>query len=226
MDVDKIMVGKKEKKTEYITPYKDSGIGCIVNLKVLGVLWTLMLFLKVLCQDEEWSFFLMFTALLLLFILPFFITKEVVRDEKFAGFSGSLTLPSPPTFSVSSDVEEPSPDSTSITEKEDPLAASESSSETSALESVSSSEDEKKSPQYALLKMEDPPAPLVPVASESSPETSALELASLEDEKTSPQYALLKMEDPPAPLVPVAAESSSETSALESASSVDEKKSP
>ena len=71
------MVGKKEKKTEYITPYKDSGIGYIVNLKVLGVLWTLMLFLKVLCHDEEWSFFLMFTALLLLFLLPFFITKEV-----------------------------------------------------------------------------------------------------------------------------------------------------
>ena len=138
MDVERIMEGKKGTKTEYIIPYKDSGIGYMVNLKVVGVLWTLMLFLKVLCQDEEWGFFLMFTALLLLFILPFFITKEVVRDEKFAG----KFEPSSLTSSVSSDVEEPSPDSTSITEKEDPLAASESSSETSALEPVNS-EDEK-----------------------------------------------------------------------------------
>ena len=74
MDLDKIMEGKKEKKTEYM-----------VNLKMVGALWTLMLFLKVLCQDEEWGSFLMFTALLLLFILTFFNTKEVVRDVKFAG---------------------------------------------------------------------------------------------------------------------------------------------
>jgi hypothetical protein len=63
---------KEEKvvmKTEYIIPYQDSGIGNKVNLKVVGVIWVILLLLKIICKDEEWGFFLMFTALLLLFIL-------------------------------------------------------------------------------------------------------------------------------------------------------------
>eukprot|EP00091_Calanus_sinicus_P010046 TRINITY_DN23369_c0_g1_i1.p1 TRINITY_DN23369_c0_g1~~TRINITY_DN23369_c0_g1_i1.p1 ORF type:complete len:103 (-),score=41.06 TRINITY_DN23369_c0_g1_i1:201-509(-) len=68
---------KVVKKTEYILPYQDSGIGNMVNLRVVGIIWIILLLLKIICKDEEWGFFLMFTSLLLLFILPFFITKEL-----------------------------------------------------------------------------------------------------------------------------------------------------
>ena len=94
---------KVVKKTEYIIPYQDSGIGNMVNLRVVGVIWAILLLLKIICKDEEWGFFLMFTALLLLFILPFFITKEVFIKETNVDSSSSSTttleLSSPPTSS-------------------------------------------------------------------------------------------------------------------------------
>ena len=49
-------------KTEYIVPYKDSGIGDKINLKVVGAIWIILLLLKIICQDSEWGFFMMFTA--------------------------------------------------------------------------------------------------------------------------------------------------------------------
>ena len=40
-----------EKMAEYIIPFKDNGIGDKINLKVVGVIWTLLL--KIICKDEE-----------------------------------------------------------------------------------------------------------------------------------------------------------------------------
>ena len=60
------MEEKVERKTEYIIPYQDSGIGNKINLKVVGVIWAILFLLKIICKDEDWAFFLMFTALLLL----------------------------------------------------------------------------------------------------------------------------------------------------------------
>ena len=83
---------RKEKieMTEYIIPYQDNGIGNMVNLKVVGVFWVIMLLLKIFDQDNEWGFFLMFSTLLLFFTLPFFISKEVDVEViiSFGGRSG------------------------------------------------------------------------------------------------------------------------------------------
>jgi len=115
MDINK--KNKTIKKTEYIVPYQDNGIGNKINLKVIGAIWFIVLLLKIICQDEEWGFFLMFSALLLLFILPFFITMEVDEIEiieaeeqkvvtdviaRTETSSTTLKLPTPPS-STSSD---------------------------------------------------------------------------------------------------------------------------
>ena len=62
-----------ERMTEYIMPYQDNGIGNKINLKMVSLLWLIILLWKIICKDYEWGFFIM----LLLFILPFFITKEM-----------------------------------------------------------------------------------------------------------------------------------------------------
>ena len=69
------MDSKNEKieMTGYIIPYQDNGN--MVNLKVVGVFWVIMLLLllMIFTQDNEWGFFLKFSTLLLFFTLPFFI---------------------------------------------------------------------------------------------------------------------------------------------------------
>ena len=50
-----------EKTTDYIIPFKANSIRDKINLKVVGVIWTLLFLLKIICQDVEWGFFLMFT---------------------------------------------------------------------------------------------------------------------------------------------------------------------
>ena len=54
------MDSKNEKieMTGYIIPYQDNGN--MVNLKVVGVFWVIMLLLKIFNQDNEWGFSLMF----------------------------------------------------------------------------------------------------------------------------------------------------------------------
>ena len=105
---------EKIKMREYIIPYQDSGIGNKINLKVVGAIcWIIMLLLKIICEDKAWTFFLMFSVLLLLFIIPFFITKEVIFEAENSSVvvtdvteiessSSSLELPSPPYSSSSS----------------------------------------------------------------------------------------------------------------------------
>ena len=67
---------EKIEMTGYIIPYQDNGIGNMINLKVVGVFWVIMLLLMIFTQDNEWGFFLMYSTLLL-FTLPFFISEEV-----------------------------------------------------------------------------------------------------------------------------------------------------
>ena len=107
MDVDTTMEKKAEKKTEETIPFEDNSFVYTVNIKLVGVFWVLMLFLKIICLDEEWMSFLLFTALLLICIFPFFfITKETFMfkiqgsktDDKVQ--TRSSTIPSP-TSSVS-----------------------------------------------------------------------------------------------------------------------------
>ena len=66
----------KTTKSVYIVPFPDNGIGKMVNLKVVWLLWLLHLVFKIICEDSEWGFFLMATGLLLLFSVQFFIVSK------------------------------------------------------------------------------------------------------------------------------------------------------
>merc|ERR1711936_12103 len=41
-------------------------------VKVIGVIWIILLLLKIICKDEEWGYFIMITTFLLLFLLSYF----------------------------------------------------------------------------------------------------------------------------------------------------------
>ena len=71
-----------ELKTVYIRPYPDNMFGHPATFRAIWLLWLLHLALKWLCQDAEWGLFLITTSLILLYSLPFFITKEVGIKEK------------------------------------------------------------------------------------------------------------------------------------------------
>jgi len=65
----------KQEVTEEVK-YKDF---ILYDIIVVGVIWTVSILLKLICEDEEWGLFLMVTAMLLLNLFPFSLTRSVVK---------------------------------------------------------------------------------------------------------------------------------------------------
>ena len=173
----------EERKTEYIPPlpYK-------IIITVFAVSWSLLLMLKLFCQDEEWGFFLIFTSHLLVFLLPFFVTSTMelvmdmiigVKDQDSSSASHSVT-----SSDSSSSAEEPLPIKKSPrTKKQVPrgLFGKEATKKTKK----DKKEIEKNGPRYTLFKREEV----------LDNQQNADGRSNSEDEKIPAQYTLFKREE-------------------------------